>query len=48
MTEKAIKRANETKVYFSKLYNVPVSCIVWLGNEKYIIIKDGIEIRIGF
>lgn len=46
--EKAIKRAREAKEYFCKLYGVPVSCVVWCGNEKYIIVKNGTEIKIGF
>lgn len=40
--EKAIKDKNE----LAKEYDVPVSAIVWIGDNHYIIVKNGKEIRI--
>ena len=40
--EKAVKDREE----LAKSYNVPASAVVWIGNNKYIVIKDGNEIRI--
>lgn len=40
--EKAVKDREE----LAKSYNVPTSAVVWIGNNKYIVIKDGNEIRI--
>ena len=46
--EKALQRATESKEYFAHLYGVDSSCVVWCGSERFIIVKDGQEIRIGF
>lgn len=46
--EKTIERARETKKYFAKLYNVSLSSVIWYGGERYIVCKDGAEIKIGF
>lgn len=46
--EKAIERAAEGRKHFAKLYGVNPSCIVWCGNDKYIICEDGQENKIGF
>lgn len=40
--EKAIKDKNK----LAKEYNVPVSAIVWIGDNHYIVTKNGKEIRI--
>ena len=42
----AIEKAERDKQELSITYNVPVSSIVWIGDNKYIVIKCGIEIRI--
>lgn len=41
-TDKAIM----DKIALATEYDVPVSCIVWIGNNHYVIVKDGREIRI--
>ena len=41
-----IKKAKKAKQELSMLYNVPISSIVWKGNNKYIVIKAGKEILI--
>lgn len=44
--EKAIERASKATEELSKKYSVPTSSIVWIGNNNYIVVKDGKEIRI--
>lgn len=46
MKNKAIEKAMKTKNELAKEYNVSTSSIVWIGNNHYIIVKDGKEIRI--
>lgn len=42
----AIEKAFRDKEALAKKYNVSSSAIVWTGNNHYIIVKDGKEIRI--
>ena len=44
--EMAIEMAMQRKVELSKQYGVPISSIVWMGGNYYIIVKDGREIRV--
>lgn len=44
--EKAIKKAQKDKMELSQEYNLSENTIVWIGNNKYIIIRNGEEIRI--
>lgn len=46
MKNKAIEKAMKDKNELAKEYNVSTSSIVWIGNNHYIIVKDGKEIRI--
>ena len=46
MRNTAIIKAEKDKRELSKIYNVSVSSIVWVGNNKYIVVKDGKEILI--
>lgn len=41
-----IDKAQKDKTELAAQYDVSVSAIVWLGDNKYIVIKDGNEIRI--
>lgn len=41
-----IKKAQKDKQELTATYNVPLSAIVWIGNNHYIVFKDGAEIRI--
>lgn len=41
-----IAKAMRDKEELAAEYNVPVSAVVWLGDNKYIVIKNGEEIRI--
>lgn len=43
---KAIEKAQKGCAELAKSYGVPVSVVVWMGNNKYIVVKDGQEIRI--
>lgn len=45
-SEKAIEKAQRDRAELAEEYNVPESAIVWIGDNKYIIVKDGKEIRI--
>lgn len=44
--EKAIEKAQKDVSELSKEYNVPTSAVIWMGGNKYIIIKEGKEILI--
>ena len=46
MENKAIEKALRDKIELAKEYEVPISSIVWIGDNHYIIIKDGTEIKI--
>lgn len=46
MKNKAIEKAQKDRAELAVSYNVPISAVVWLGDNKYIIIKNGEEIRI--
>lgn len=46
MKNVAIEKATKDKKELAKIYGVSVSSIVWIGNNKYIVIKDGKEIII--
>lgn len=48
MKNKAIEKAKKDRLELAELYNVSTSCIVWLGNNKYIVVKDGKEIKIQY
>lgn len=41
-----IEKAQKDRKELAQQYNVSTSSIVWCGDNKYIIIKDGKEIRI--
>lgn len=43
MNNKAIETAKKAKEELVKLYGVPVSSIVWKGDNKYILVKNGKE-----
>lgn len=43
---KTITKAIRDKKELSKSYDVSVSAIVWIGDNHYIVVKDGKEIRI--
>lgn len=45
-SERILEKAMKNKEELSKEYDVPISSIVWIGNNKYIVVKDGKEIRI--
>lgn len=46
MNNVAIEKAIKDKQELAEIYGVSVSSIVWIGNNKYIVIKDGKEIII--
>ena len=41
-----INKAQKDRSELAKQYNVSLSCVVWIGDNKYIVVKDGKEIRI--
>ena len=43
MNNKTIETAKKAKEELAKLYGVPVSSIVWKGDNKYILVKNGKE-----
>lgn len=46
MKNVAIEKAVKDKVDLSKEYVVPTSSVVWMGDNHYIVVKDGVEIRV--
>lgn len=40
----AIEKAQRIKAQLAAKYNVPQSSIVWAGGDRYIVVKDGVEI----
>jgi hypothetical protein len=46
MENLVIEKAAKDKVALSKEYGVSTSSVVWMGNNHYIIVKDGVEIRV--
>ena len=43
---KAIAKAQQNKKQLAEAYNVPESCIVWIGNNRYIVVHNGNEITV--
>lgn len=43
--EKAIHKAMKDKRNLAALHDVPVSSVVWLGENRYIVVKDREELR---
>lgn len=41
-----LEKAITDKIDLAKQYNVTPTSIVWIGDNHYIIVKDGKEIRI--
>jgi hypothetical protein len=46
MENNAIEKAARDREALAASYGVPVSAVVWIGNNKYVVIKDGREIKI--
>ena len=46
ITEKMIEMAYNRKIALSEKYGVPVASIVWMGDNSFIVVKDGEQIRI--
>lgn len=42
----AIEKAQKDRLELAQAYGVSVGAVVWLGDNKYIVVKDGKEIRI--
>lgn len=41
-----IDKAQKDRVEIAREYGVSPSSVVWMGDNKYIVIKDGSEIKI--
>lgn len=41
-----IEKAKKDKRELANEYDVPISSIVWIGDNHYIVVKDGNEITI--
>lgn len=46
MKNVAIEKAANDKIELAKEYGVPESAVIWCGDNKYIVIKNGVEIKI--
>lgn len=46
MRNVAIEKAKKDKKELARQYSVSVSSVVWCGDNKYIVVKNGKEIRI--
>lgn len=43
-TEKTIEKARKDKEEIAAQYNVPVTSVIWIGDNRYVVIKDGVTI----
>lgn len=43
---KSILKAQQCKKQLAENYNVPESCIVWMGDNRYIVVYNGKEIKV--
>lgn len=41
-----VEKAARDREKLAKEYGVPASSVVWIGDNKYIVVKDGLEIRV--
>ena len=41
-----IERAYQKKLKLSRLYGVSVSAIVWMGGNRFVIVRDGTETEV--
>ena len=46
MKNVALEKAIQDKMELAREYDVPTSAIVWIGDNHYIVVKDGKEIKI--
>ena len=46
MENKAIEKARRTCEKIAYEHEVPVSSVVWAGNNKFVVVKCGVEYRI--
>lgn len=46
MHNKTIEKAQRDRAEIAVEYETPVSSVVWIGNNKYIVVKDGKQIYI--
>lgn len=46
MKNVALEKAIKDKAELAEKYGVSTSAIVWIGDNHYIVVKDGKEIRI--
>lgn len=46
MRNVALEKAIQDKAELAEEYGVPISAVVWIGDNHYIVVKDGTEIRI--
>ena len=46
MGEFMLEKARKDSIELAEEYGVPRSCVVWIGDNHYIVVKDGKEIRI--
>ena len=47
MRNVALEKAIKDKAELAAQYGVSISSIVWIGDNRYIVVKDGEEIKIG-
>ena len=47
MRNVALEKAIKDKAELAVQYGVPTSSIVWIGDNHYIVVKNGQEIKIG-
>lgn len=46
MKNVSIEKAQKDSIELAREYGVSRSCVVWIGDNHYIVCKDGKEIRI--
>ena len=46
LAEFCIEKAHKDRTELARQYDVSPSCVVWIGDNHYIVCKNGKEIRI--
>lgn len=46
MNDKLILKAQHDKKELAIIYSVPISSIVWVGDNRYIVIKNNSQIKV--
>lgn len=43
---RAIEKATQLKAHIARAYGVDTTSVVWMGNNRFIVVKNGEEIKV--